>query len=95
MTHAVLTLRGLDVGREDRMAEFLGGYAVLGGRTHITVDYGDDLFDSISDGVRILDEQITSALALFDRVTVECHSKGCVIAGHWMGKRAKSPTAPG
>lgn len=77
--HAVRTLRGLDIGRSDRMAKFLRGYAVTGGRIHIPVDYGDGLFDSYSRAVGILTNEVHEALIDFDRVTIMGHSRGATV----------------
>jgi hypothetical protein len=86
--HAVLTLRGLDIGRGDRMAEFCLGYAVTGGRHQIVVDYGTSLFDSYVKGAAILEQEIRDAMMVFDRVTVMAHSKGAVVAGKHLLKYA-------
>jgi pimeloyl-ACP methyl ester carboxylesterase len=86
----VLTLRGLDTGREDRMADFLKGFAR--GRQRV-VDYGDSLMDSLDKGADILDEHIRAALAV-DEVTVMGHSRGSTVCGTWLQKYANRTAAP-
>ena len=92
MSHAVLTLRGLDTGRDDRMGGFCRGYARTDGRTQIVVDYGDGLFDSYLLGADLLDDAVSGALRRFEHVTVMGHSKGAVVAGLWLGDADPDPS---
>lgn len=94
MSEVVLTLRGLDVGRDDRMADFCRGYARSDGRSHVVVNYGATLRDSFNRGADVLDAEIRAALRVVDVATVMGHSRGAVVAGMWLAKFAGQPDAP-
>lgn len=83
MTETVFTLGGLQLLRNDRMAEVLGGYAVADGRKHVPIEYPRTASaNSILNGAEALDRSLRSRGG--KPATVIAASQGAEVVTEWL-----------